>query len=345
MVLGLIDFLLGTKKKAKNANNAQQNSAENNSGANPDAQQTQASQGQDNQQNDNQKSGLQFQDSNSSSQSSPQSSSSSQGGKKSLSEILNNIRNELKETNDNVANINSEIKDIQGNVSSMDHRISELEEKNKTTEEKITDIDENMSKFLSLYELVNNQYNPFVEHDIVKPKKIVVGNDGENSTEDNQDQEQIDQQTKEKIKNIDLSSYNPAQDAQRITGDLKSSLLELDTLDIESAAADAIPLTNIKNNTNSLVIILSWLEYLVKRVGVEESKNALRYYTETLKWITPEVFFELDKFLRGMEDVEEAKAKSLDVKDHIVSLYFISKLNEKPLDKKLTNAVLQIIRQ
>ena len=119
----------------------------------------------------------------------------------------------------------------------------------------------------------------------------------------------------------------------------------MDTLDIEEAAADAVPLTSIKSNTNSLVIILSWLEYLVKRVGVEESKNALRYYTETLKWITPEVFFELDKFLRGMEDVEEKKVKSLDVKDHIVSLYFISKLNEKPLDSKLTNAVLQIIRQ
>ncbi len=35
----------------------------------------------------------------------------------------------------------------------------------------------------------------------------------------------------------------------------------------------------------------------------------------------------------------------LTVRDHIVSLYFISKLNEKVLDEKLTRAVLQIIKQ
>jgi len=35
----------------------------------------------------------------------------------------------------------------------------------------------------------------------------------------------------------------------------------------------------------------------------------------------------------------------LTVKDHIVSLYFISKLNEKRLDEKLTKAVLEIIKK
>ena len=35
----------------------------------------------------------------------------------------------------------------------------------------------------------------------------------------------------------------------------------------------------------------------------------------------------------------------INVKDHIVSLYFISKLNEKKLDTKLTSAVLKIIKQ
>lgn len=72
----------------------------------------------------------------------------------------------------------------------------------------------------------------------------------------------------------------------------------------------------------------------------------MRYYTETLRWITPEVYFDLDKYLRGMRDKKGVSAdEMLTVRDHIVSLYFISKLNEKVLDEKLTRAVLQIIKQ
>ena len=72
----------------------------------------------------------------------------------------------------------------------------------------------------------------------------------------------------------------------------------------------------------------------------------MRYYTEVLRWITPEVYFDLDKYLRGMKDKKDLKeGETLTVRDHIVSLYFISKLNEKVLDEKLTRAVLQIIKE
>ena len=65
---------------------------------------------------------------------------------------------------------------------------------------------------------------------------------------------------------------------------------------------------------------------------------------ETLRWLTPEVFFDLDKYLRGMNDVDNVERNQANVKDHIVSLYFISKLNEKSLDHRLTKAVLDIIQ-
>jgi archaellum component FlaD/FlaE len=363
MVLGLIDFLLGGKKKTKVPKNAQVSSPGSNIGAssygmgagavpngsdaptqNASAQQPQATEG------------LQFQDAakdagnNNAAQaqnaSQPQAQAAAGAGAsdsfggggapKKISEVLNRMYKEIKETNENVTQISTEIKDMQGNISSLDHRVSELETKDKTIEEKLTDIDDNMSKFLSLYELVNNQYNPFVTME-EPPKKVMVNADGSSGGE-----ELTPEQAREKIKQLDVSNYKPELKA---ADELKSSLLELDTLDIEEAAGDAVPLTKLKSNTNSLVIILSWLEYLVKKVGVEESKNALRYYTETLKWITPEVFFDLDKFLRGMEDAAAPKSKALSVKDHIVSLYFISKLNEKALDSRLTNAVLQIIKE
>jgi archaeal flagellar protein FlaD len=360
MVLGLIDFLLGGKKKTKVPKNAQISSPVNNVGASsfgsgaagvPDGADVPT---QNAQQQSVQSGGGGAEDVSkvasgdsgvSQSNSSPQQQSSmgsfggdSSGGSapRKISEVLNRMYKEIKETNENVAQISTEIKDMQGNLSSLDHRVSELETKDKVVEEKLSDIDDNMSKFLSLYELVNNQYNPFVTME-EPPKKVFVNADGSSGSE-----ELSPEQAREKIKQLDVSNYKPELKA---ADELKSSLLELDTLDIEEAAGDAVPLTKLKSNTNSLVIILSWLEYLVKKVGVEESKNALRYYTETLKWITPEVFFDLDKFLRGMEDTAAPKSKALSVKDHIVSLYFISKLNEKALDSRLTNAVLQIIKE
>lgn len=363
MVLGLIDFLLGRKKKEGFEKKAQVSSVhqvgdESNSfdsnNLNSNSENMNNLNGQNNAQNTN-NSNLEFQDSNSSNnsnlennsnfnqnlnQNSSLNSNANKVNKKSISEILNKINKQIKDTNDSVVNLVSEVKDVSNQVSNIEHRVSELETQGKDLNEKLEESDENMSKFLSLYELVNNQYNPFVEKQDLK-KEIIIDT---NSNSENVKNINL----KEKINNlptIDLENSNQNNKEEKEDDSLENSLLELDTLDIEQAAADAVPLTQIKSNTNSLVIILSWLEYLVKKVGIEEARNGLRYYTETLKWITPEVFFELDKFLRGMDDdLSEKKNSGLCVKDHIVSLYFISKLNEKFLDERLTKAVLKIIK-
>ncbi len=354
MVLGLIDFLLGGKKKTKVPRNAQvsgpsgtvggsvSQSADNGGGTNsvPDGttNPTQNAGG----------SNLEFQDSSSDAKpevSAQHDDSNVSSGKKSISDVINRIHKELKSTNESVVNLVTEVKEVQNSVNSIDHRVSELEGGNKQFTEKMSEIDENMGKFLSLYELVNNQYNPFVDNETVavKPKEIVLSADGSSigGSVDDLGQDEI----KSKLTNLDSDLSNSTTSNPAYENDLDASLLELDTLDIEAAAADAVPLTHLKSNTNSLVVILSWLEYMVKKAGVEDTKGNLRYYTETLRWITPEVYFELDKFLKGMTDLESSEKKSLNVRDHIVSLYFISKLNEKVLDQKLTKAVLQIIKE
>ncbi|NCC71691.1 hypothetical protein EOM09_09035, partial [bacterium] len=249
-------------------------------------------------------------------------SSENNAQKKSISEVITAIHKELKTTNERMSELISDVKNIENTVNTLGHRVDELEENKKITDEKFSSMDENLSKFLSLYELVNNQYNPFVEEEKIKEinvQKILVNNDGSNEINtENFNKTNSENKT---IKTIDFKN------------DKDTSLLELDTLNIEEAAGNAVPLTHLKNNTNSLVTILSWLEYLINREGIEETRNTLRYYTEVLRWITPEVFFDLDKYLRGMKDKKDLKGdEKLDVKDHIVSLYFISKLNEKNLD-------------
>lgn len=357
MVLGLVEFLLGGKKKNKVPKTAQATTPLSNVGGgmqsnNVQVQQTGPANIPDGQNNPTQNVGnnsLQFEDTSNqqqnmqSQQSRPaqQSFDSSSSQKKSISDIIGKIHNEIKSSNERIAALVGDVKSIENTVNTIGHRIDELEESKKVTEEKLAEMDDNMTKFLSLYELINNQYNPFVDKDFafMAPKAevketIKVSSDGSSIGESNVE-------TKP-----DFSELKMPKTIKIDTDDLDSSLLELDTLNIEEAAGNAVPLTVLKNNTNSLVIILSWLEYLIKRVGIEETRNTLRYYTEVLRWITPEVYFDLDKYLRGMKDKDGLTgSEKLTVRDHIVSLYFISKLNEKALDEKLTKAVLQIIKQ
>jgi len=344
MVLGLIDFLLGGKKKTKVPRTGQvvaplnsvrgdnsQPAQPAGSGEVPDGTQKPTENVVSNQ-------NMKFEDSNNNGQAQPvqpQMNSNPVGGKK-ISEVISKIHDEIKSTNEKVSEMVGDIKNIENNVNTLTHRVDELDENKKITDEKLANVDSSMTKFLSLYELINNQYNPFVEQGAEAPKQVVLS-DGNSESEE---KTEVYSEPKS-FDHLNLVG------TQKSTGNtLESSLLELHTLDIEEAAADAVPLTKLKNNTNSLVIILSWLEYLIKRVGIEEARNSLRYYTETLRWTTPEVFFDLDKYLKGMKDNKNITGdESLTVRDHIVSLYFISKLNEKALDKKLTAAVLQIIKE
>ena len=313
-------------------------------------------------------------------------SSSNPGNKKSVSEVLMKMHKEMKETNERLTGLVTDIKKLENNVNSLNNRVDDLNKKNTQSESKFKEIDSNMAQFLSLYELINNQYNPFVSKDEmpkIETQEVEVKSIEEPSTEpielstlnengngsflempSNNEEFKFEDLRKEEEKNSfdkeiriegvpplsELKAQNINNEESKITqpentSKISQSLLELDTLNIEAAAADAVPLTMLKNNTNALVIILSWMEYLIKKVGIEETRNTLRYYTETLRWMTPEVFFELDKYLRGMSDIRNPPRNKTNVRDHIVSLYFISKLNEKSLDHKLTTAVLEIIQE
>lgn len=441
MVLGFIDFLLGGKKGNKPQKNTPAAQPVNKS---PAAQPAQA--GQQNaapQQGGGGGSGedVQFEDAN-------QAPAPAQGGgnRTKISEAITKLSEEVKGSSEKLTRLVTDFKALENNVNTLGHRIDELEEARKTNDEKLSDIDNNMTKFLSLYELVNNQFNPFVEKgnpmgvpsSNSAPQAIAIndkGNSsggnipyvgGENANKGEPKHIDLDsEEDKEEDKEEDESpvyeeeSFNSSQDfmkkmeeeAKKVKEDFESKqkkdplsqiswqqkpadmpkkemprmqpeqkdnkdegaqmpqqpqsqagqpmepmpeqrknemdevLLDLDTLNIEEATGAAVPLTHLRNNTNSLVTILSWLEYLTSRAGVDETRNTLRYYTEVLRWITPEVFFDLDKYLRGMRDKRSYNGASLSIKDHIVSLYFISKLNDKTLDEKLTKAVLQIIKQ
>lgn len=392
MALGLIQFLLGGKNKkaasktresSKSNLNSQDNSSNNNTNQGASQNNSQDVASSSNNVNNNTNSNQQIPEQNQN-----PAPSQNRGNKKSVSEVLMKMHKEMKESNERLTTVVTDVKKIENSVNSLTNRVDAIEKKDVEKEKKLKEIDSNMGQFLSLYELINNQYNPFVskedmpkmeipsqkeeepEENSVSPIEVETS-ELENQKEENlqnnsngtaleftpedniSDLAQNNEKPKEEIKTITLPQEekpksiptNTNKNEGKQNNKMSQSLLELDTLNIEEAAADAVPLTKLKNNTNALVIILSWLEFLIKRVGIEETRNTLRYYTETLRWMTPEVFFDLDKYLKGMSDNVHPQNSKTNVKDHIVSLYFISKLNEKSLDHRLTKAVLEIIEQ
>lgn len=323
--------------------------------------------------------------------------------------MLDSVKEEIKTTTENLNKLSTSFKDVETGFEKINSSVDRLEKQNEQINKKFDVIDMNMRKFLSLYEVINNQYNPFVTGDGKHPTPIMLSDQEAKLSESAQDNssifgdikeeavdteesltQEVSEVPKEDIKKDDkknLPGFGPnfEYDANKAKDDLEKlktqdkkmdenkpvikervvdgyeqnrevirntstsdddlAFFEFDTLDMQKAASDSVPLQKVKNDTNSLVVILSWLEYLVKRVGINSTRDTLRYYTETLSWITPEVFFELDKYLRGMNEMTNSQElKVINVRDHIVSLYFISKLNNKTLERRLVDAVLKIIK-
>ena len=257
-------------------------------------------------------------------------------------EEVKNIENNSKESSNDLLNIVSELKN---NASNTKQEISELESHQKNILDRLENIENQMTKFLSLYEVVSNKYNPFIEDEKNPDDKIKNILD----KKDDLFEEEISNEKPKKdlIKNLIKTEIPQKEILHKELKEEKSkddspSFIDLDTLNSKDKIS-GIPLIKLNSDTNSLVLVLNWLKYLVGIGGHEGCRQALKYYAEILKWITPEVYFDLDKLLEGLETVNVEKIKKLQVKDHIVSLYFIAKLNSGSLDKKLTQVVLDII--
>ena len=60
-------------------------------------------------------------------------------------------------------NLNTKIKAQQIRIDTMDSTFKDTQKKSQEVEERMAGFEKNMEKFIGLYEVVTNQYNPFVE--------------------------------------------------------------------------------------------------------------------------------------------------------------------------------------
>jgi len=89
--------------------------------------------------------------------------------------------------------------------------------------------------------------------------------------------------------------------------------------------------------------MLKWLEFLVKKAGYMGMIKALLYYEE-LGGISEPVRSRLIKYAEEIKtEAGQYGKRTLSIKDHIVSLFFISKLQGIKISPRVYSSVLEEI--
>ena len=103
------------------------------------------------------------------------------------------------------------------------------------------------------------------------------------------------------------------------------------------------PLLEIPNDTESIIVLMKWLQSLIDKCGRQNLSNILDYYVD-IGWITEDVKISLIDYSHGItqEDSLDRTAKNINdlpSKDHIESLLFIQKLKGKQFDKHFIDRI------
>lgn len=203
--------------------------------------------------------------------------------------------------------------ELEGKLSSLEDRLTQLDSTlsnvrkiDEETEDKINKIEKSLEEMLHLYELVTNEMNPFVE----MPSKEA--------------QPKITSESKPKAPSTPVV-------------EVPNSILEEDI----SLGGAELHLAKISNEPTFVMLMLKWLDFLVKKAGYMGMIKALLYYEE-LGWISEKVRSRMIKY------AEEVKAegsqygnRTLSIKDHIVSLFFISKLQGIRISPRIYSSIIE----
>ena len=77
--------------------------------------------------------------------------------------VVNLILQQIKELINITNSLNSKIKSLEPRLEAVETSVGQMKQKNEKIDEKLNDFEKNMEKFIGLYEVVTNQFNPFVE--------------------------------------------------------------------------------------------------------------------------------------------------------------------------------------
>jgi len=171
----------------------------------------------------------------------------------------------------------------------------------------INKVEKSLEEMLSVYELVTNEINPFVQ----KPEE-----------------------TSPIIEQAKPSAETPKQKIEEVS----ASSLPMDKVDDILQETKGLYLADIRNDPVSRMILLKWIEFMLKKVGFRGMVDLLIYY-ENIGWISEKVRNKVLKYAREMRINEKPVARKMGVKEHLISLYFIAKLRGLKVDTNVYSSI------
>ncbi len=263
-------------------------------------------------------------------------------------------------------NANAEsIKTVENSLSKMDISVSTVKRSIEEYSDRFTKMEENILELLSLYEVVSNTVNPFVGDNENKPmnlekydaiEKRMKNLEGSlehfanlNQTDSHVSEEvlqHVRNELEEKLKEFsDKFAKLESQKAQMdiITADptqeiSDSAPIVINETQVPQRSSNSPLLQNLDNKSETFIIILNWVEFLMEKVGRNNLIDVLDYYTE-ISWISENVNNKILAYADGIDYYDEKPTWKLMPQDHTKSLLFIERINGKKIDMGAFNKV------
>ncbi len=185
-----------------------------------------------------------------------------------------------------------EVDEIKKEVERLKDSMNALRGSMKSLTEKLEEIEKNLGQLASIYELVTNQLNPFLDEE-------------------------------EKAATTPAPAPEPASSPAPVE---RVVYVEKGEEERKPVLLPALDLTN----TKVIQTILDWMQFLVERVGHEGIDEILQYYVD-IGWISEDVAAVLKRYADGIRVENEPEIEppvQLDPEDHLKCLDYILQIKE-----------------
>ncbi|UCH72230.1 MAG: hypothetical protein JSW62_01405 [Thermoplasmatales archaeon] len=162
-----------------------------------------------------------------------------------------------------------------------------------------------------------------------------------------------DEDVKELLNTIDGLSgrVNKIEEARiKDYGDTKSKIVTTEDIvtpekiGVPQRGGGVYPLQRLPGNSEGVVVLMKWLQYLVDKVGKTNLSDVLEYYAD-IGWLSDNIITNLLEYSEGItqdkKELEGTKKKlsDLQAKDHIQSLLFIQRLRGEQQDNHFLDRI------
>ncbi len=225
--------------------------------------------------------------------------------------------------------LTSKTEAIDKTIEEINEAVPNIEESYKTLDGTISGIEGSIQELLSIYEILTNKINPFVDDG----KSVAGGVE----TTDMAEVKKAKQLKKKKTRSKPSSTPAP-KPALKLKPELKGKKpgqIPLKTPLPTTVKRRAPPLQNrVLLKTHRAIILVRWSNFLLGRLGLLGTLEALMHY-ETIGWLDAKTKEVLIKYSRAIKHGVSEKEGYMGIDEHVGSLFYYSKLRGRELNPKM----------